>query len=175
MPKIYIIGPLVALALFAAGFWQFKSGYERREQARIAQVAAAKETKLKADADARRQAIEAALRTQEQRKKEREAKEARDKAEKDARQLALDARDKAAREKDKLLRQLDRAQKEIAVEKEGIARLETIKTAALAEQAFLRDFVKKAEANVKTFEGVFAQIDSADRARAAAAAAKKTP
>lgn len=175
MPKIYFIGPLAALALFAVVFINFKSGYREREQARVAAVAAAKESKLKAEVDARRQAIEAALRVQEERKKEREVKEARERVEKETRQLALDAREAAYRDQEKLNRQLERVKKEVAAAKEAQAKLEAVKAAALAERTFLRDFVQKAEASVKKFETVLAQIDSAERARTAAAveAAKK--
>lgn len=173
MPKIYFIGPLAALALFAAVFLNFKSDYNQREQARVAEVAAAKEAKLKAEVDARRQAIEAALVVQEERKKEREAKEARERAEKEGRQLALDAREAAYREQEKLTRQLERVKKELVAGKDAYAKLEAVKSAALAEQTFLRDFVQKAEASVKKFETVLAQIDSAERARSAAAEAAK--
>jgi hypothetical protein len=173
MLKVYFIGPLVALALFASVFWNFKAGYREREQSRLAEIASAKEEKLKAESQARRKAIDDALRAQEQRKKEREAKEAREKAEKDARQLALDAREKAHREQEKLLRQLDRLKKDVAVEKEELAKREALKIATLAEHEFLRDFVKKSEESVKKFEKVLVQIDSAERTLAASEAAKK--
>ncbi len=170
MKKIYFIGPLTAMALFAVVFWNFKSGHREREQARITEVAAVKEAKLKAESDARRKAIEDALVAQEARKKEREAKVAQEQAEKEARVLALDAREKAHREQEKLVRQLDRVTKELVAEKASLAKLQTVKTESLAEQAFLREFVAKAESSAKEFEAVLVQIDTADRARAAAAA-----
>lgn len=174
MPKVYFIAPLVALALFAAVFFNFKSGYREREQARQTEIAAVKEAKLKAEAGARRLAIEEALRAQELRKKERETKEAADLAEKAVRQTVIDTREKSYREQEKLIRQLERVRKDIASEKETVAKLASVKTAALAERDFLRDFVKKAEASSKKFEAVLTQIDTAERARTAEAAKKKS-
>lgn len=174
MPKVYFIAPLVALALFAAVFFNFKSGYRERAQARLTEVASAKEAKLKAEADARRLAIEDALRSQEQRKKEREAKEAAELAEKAARQLVIDAREKSYREQEKLARQLERVRKDIAVEKETVAKLTAVLTSAAAERDFLRAFVQKVEASAKKFDAVLTQIDTAERARAAEASKKKS-
>lgn len=174
MPKVYFIAPLVALALFAAVFFNFKSGHRAHEQARLEQVAAAKEAKLKAEADARRAAIEEALRAQEQRKKEREAKEAADLAEKAVRQALIDTRDKARLEQDKLARQLERVRKDLVAEQETAARLEAVAASATSERDFLRDFVAKAEASVKKFQDALARMESAERARAAEAAVKKS-
>lgn len=174
MPKVYFIAPLVALALFAAVFLNFKSGYREREQVRQTEIASAKEAKLKSEADARRAAIEDALRSQEQRKKEREAKEAADLAEKAARQLVIDAREKAFRDQEKLIRQLERVRKDIIAEKDTLAKLEAVKIAAVAERDFLLAFVQKAEASAKKFEAVLTRLDAAERARASEAAQKKS-
>jgi hypothetical protein len=170
MKKIYFLGPLTALMLFGAVFLNFKNGHREREQARVAEIVAAKEAKLKAEQEVRRVAIEDALRAQDARKKEREAKDAREKEAKEARQLALDTREKAHREQEKLIRQLDRLAKELAAEKAALVKLESMKAEAFAEQAFLREFVSKADASVKKFETVLVQIDAAERARAAAIA-----
>ena len=169
MKKIYFIGPLTALAFFAVVFWNFKSGHREREKARVTELAAAKEAKLRSEVEARQKAIADALVAQEARKKEREAKDAREQAEKNARLLALDAREKAHREQEKLSRQLDRLTKELVAEKATLAKLQTTKTEALAEQIFLREFVSKAEGSAKKFEAVLARIENAERERVAAA------
>lgn len=174
MKKIYFIGPLTALALFAVVFWNFKSGHREREKARVAELALAKEAKLKSEVEARQKAIADALVAQEARKKEREAKDAREQAEKNARLMALDAREKAHREQEKLSRQLDRLTKELVAEKATLAKLQAMKTEALAEQIFLREFVSKAEGSAKKFEAVLARMESAERERERVAAAPES-
>lgn len=178
MKKAYFIAPLAALAVFIGLYANFQSGYKARETAKIEQQKLAREAKIKAEIDARREAVEEALKSQEARKKEREAKEAKEKLEKEARQAALDARDRVYRDQEKLARQIDRLKKDIALEKEGLAKVQEAKKAALSEQAFLKEFVSKAEANAKSLEDLLNKIAAAETARAAAeaaaAAAKKT-
>lgn len=172
MNKSYFIAPVVALLLFGGIYGTFRSGHKAREAARQEQVRIEKETKLQAEVAARRQAIDEALVTQAQRKKEREAKETRDKLEKETRQSAIDERDRIFREQDKSARDIQRVKKEIAAEQESLAKIAEARKASVTEQAFLRDFVAKAEANARNLEAVLNQFASAEAARVAAAAAK---
>lgn len=171
MKKAYYIAPLAALAVFIGLYANFQSGYKAREAAKVEQQKVARESKLKAEVDARRKAVEDALKAQEVRKKEREAKEAKEKIEKEARQVALDARDRAFREQEKLSRQIERLKKDIASEKEALAKVQESKKAGQAEAAFLKEFVTKAEANAKALEDLLTKIAAAETARAAAEAA----
>ena len=171
MNKSYLIGPLAALVVFIGVYVNFQSGYKAKVEAKDEQRKAVRVAKLKAEVDARKVAIDEALKSQELRKKEREAKEAKDKLEKEARQAALEARDKAYREQDKLTRQIERLKKDLAAEKELFAKVAELKKAGKAEQVFLKDFVAKAEANSKALEDVLNKIAAAETARAAAEAA----
>lgn len=169
MKKAYLLVPFVALLLFIGLYWNFKSGYEAREQAHKAQIQADKKAKLDAEVEARRQAIDEAVKAQEVRKKEREAKEAAERLKQEARQAALDARDKAFHEQEKITRQIERLKQEISAEKAALAKLEVTRTSQLAEQEFLKTYVRKTEANVKALEDVLRKIDQAEAARLAAA------
>lgn len=99
---------------------------------------------------------------------EKAAKEAKDKADRDARQAAIEARDKAAREQSRLENQKNRLEKDVKAEKEVIAKLEEDKKQAVDEYNFLKDYVKQAQANTKRLTDVVEKIGAADTAKAAA-------
>lgn len=175
MKKAYLFAPLVALVLFIGVYWNFKSGYQAREQARQEQIQAGKQAKLAAEVAARRVAVDDAVKAQEVRKKEREAKEAAERLKQATREAAIDARDKVFREQEKIARQIERLKQDIALEKDALAKLAATRTAQAAEQDFLKIYVRQAEANVKSLEDVLSKIAQAEAARlAAATAAKKT-
>lgn len=168
---VYFIVPLVALIAFGGVYWNFSAGYEAKEAAKVAAVKAAKDEKLRQEARNREIAIKDALAAQERRKIEKAAKEAKDKADQEARQLAIEARDKSYRDQQKLGQQVERLEKDIKTEKEVIAKLEEDRKRASDEEAFLRTYVKQAEANTKSLYDVLDKITAADAARAAAEAA----
>ena len=174
---IYFLAPLVGLIIFGAVYWNFSKGFAERETKRIAAEKKKKEDTLREQARKNEQAIREALAAQERRKAERAAKEAKDKADHDARQAAVEARDKAYRDQEKMARQVERLEKEVQVENDAIAKLQADKKKFTDERAFLQEYVKKAEENVKTLNQVLDKIIAADAARAAAdaaaAAAKK--
>lgn len=178
MNKAYLFAPLLGCVAFFAVYWNFTSDYKKKEADKVEKVRVEREEKLKKEAELRKKAIEDAVVSMEKRKKEREEKETKDRNEKEARQNAVDARDKAGRDQQKLSQQVERLKKELTAEKEAVEKIEKDKTGYLAEQAFLRDYVKKAEENVKSLEAVLKKIADADAQRekeaaAAAAAAKK--
>ena len=168
---VYVLAPLVGLIIFGAVYWNFSKGFAERESRRVAAEKQKKEDKLRAQAKANEQAIREALASQERRKAERLAKEAKDKKDHDDRQAAVEARDKANRDQDKLAKQVTRLETEVQTEKDGIAKLETDKKKLNDEQVFLRIYVKQAEDNVRNLTQVLDKIAAADVARAAAATA----
>lgn len=170
MNKAYVLGPVAALLVFVAAFTVFHRGHADREAARQNEIRVAHEAKLAAEVEARRKAIDEAVVSQNQRKKEREEKAAIERAEKEARQLAVDARDAAYRDQEKAARAIERVKKEIAVEQDAIAKIAEGRKTSVAEQTFLRDFVKRAEASARNLENVLTQFAAAESARAAAAA-----
>jgi hypothetical protein len=168
---IYFLLPLVGLLIFGAVYWNFSKGLAEREAKRVAAEKKKKEDKLRQQARDNEKAIQDALVAQAKRKAEREAKDAKDKADKEARALAVEARDKADRDARKLAAQVERLEKDIETEKAAITKLEGDKKRSYDEQAFLRDYVKKAEENVRSLTQVMDKIAAADAARAAAEAA----
>ena len=170
MKKIYFIGPIAALVLFAAYTWHFNQEYEQKEAAKAAQVRSLREAKLKAEAEARKKAIEDAVASQARLKKERLDKEAEEVRKKEARQAAIDARDKSYREQEKIARQVERVKKDLRNEQEAVAKLEGSIKYTEGEKAFETEFIKKAQQNVAALQDILTKIDAAEAARAASAA-----
>ena len=168
MNKTYFIAPLLALIVFSGFFLSHRSGLKEREAAKAAQVEAALKAKNEADLAARKAAMADAIAANELRKKEKEAKAAKDAADKEARQLAIDARDKAFRDQEKSARQIERLQKEIEAEQAALAKLAAARKEAEAEKAFLVDFVAKAQANVQALQALLTRLNTPAPATAAA-------
>jgi uncharacterized protein YpuA (DUF1002 family) len=169
MKKVYFTAPLAALALFMVIYFQHRSGQIARDKAKEEQVVAAREAKLKAEQDARKAAMADAVRAQELRKKERDAKAAREIVEKEARQVAVDARDKAYREQEKLSRQIERIKLDLAKEKAELAKLAESQKVSEAEKAFLQSFVLKAQSNVQSLQALLTKLNTPPPAPAVAA------
>lgn len=168
---LYFLAPLVGLILFGAVYWNFSANFEAKEAAKATKVRQEREAKLLAQAKSNEQAIKEANAGVALRKAQRDAKEAKDKADHDARQAAVDARDKAYADRKKFADQVTRLENDLKSEKEAIARLDDEKKRQTEEQAFLRVYVKQAEDNVKSLKTVLDKIAAADAARAAAEAA----
>lgn len=167
----YFLAPLVGLIIFGAVYWNFSKGLTARETARIAAEKKKKDDKLAQQAKDNEKAIREAVASQERRKAERAAKDAKDKADKDARAAAVEAQDKANRDQLKFAQQVERLEKDVQTEKDTITKLEGDKKKFTEEQAFLRIYVKQAEDNVRSLTQILDKIAAADAARAAADAA----
>ncbi len=170
MTKTYFFPPVLALLLFAGLYISHVGGMKEREALAKARVEAAAKAKAEAEAESRKAAMAEAIAQAETRKRERAAKEAREAAQKEERQLALDARSKAYQEQEKLARQAERLKKEIEAEQTTLAKLAAEAKDAAAEEAFLREFVVKAQTNARNLETVVARLSAA--AVAATAPAK---
>lgn len=168
---VYFLVPLVGLLVFGFFFWRFNDTYEAKEAAKKAAVKKAREDKLADEARNREKAIKDALAAQERRKAEKAAKEAKEKKDQEERQAAIEARNKANRDQLKLKDQADRLERDIKAEKEAIAKIAEDNKRIVDEQAFLKTYVKQAEANAKSLTEVLDKIAAADAARAAADAA----
>jgi colicin import membrane protein len=168
---VYFLAPIVGLIIFGAVYWNFSSGYEAKEAAIALKVKQDKEAKLLKQAQDNEQAIKEANLSQERRKAERAIKDAKDKADHDARQAAVDAKEKAYRDADKYAKQVDRLEKDIKSEQDAIAKLADDKKKSADELIFLRGYVRQADENVRNLKLVLDKISAADAARAAADAA----
>lgn len=168
---VYFLVPLIGLIIFGAVYWNFSAGYEAKEAEKARLVKEAKAEKLRLEAKNRELAIKDAIAGQERRKKERALKEAKDRADRDAREAATEVMHKAQRDQEKFARQVERLEKEVRTEKDAIAKLDDDKKKLVEEEAFLRIYVKQAESNVRKLAEVLDKIVAADAARAAADAA----
>ena len=160
MNKVYFIGPIAALCLFIGVYSVHRGDFEEREAAKVAAVAAAKDARLEAERAAQKAAMAEAIQAAERRNVEKAAKEAAEKAEREVRQVAVDARDKAYREQEKLARQIERLKKDIEAEQAAITKIAAERRATDSEQAFLRDFVAKAQANVQALQALLIKLDA---------------
>ncbi len=171
MKKAYVIFPAVAMLVFFGFWWNFRSEYEAKEQAKVSQARQIKLDKLRKEADDRALAIKNAYAEQERRKKAKEQREIKERADREARQAAVEARNKSYRDRDKLEKQAERLTAEVKSEKELMAKLDEKKRKLVDEEKFLRTYVTMAEANAKSLSDLIDQIAKADAAQAAAAAA----
>lgn len=175
---VYFIAPVALLLIFFFGFyWNAHKEYDAREAAKIKAEKDAKQAKLEKEAKDREAAVKAALEMQDKRRADKKAKDERETREKEEREKARMARDKAGRDADKLEQQVKRIQKEIEAEKKEFAEVQAERKRTVDELTFVKEYVKKAEVNVKGVTGVLERIEAADKmaadmARAAAEAAK---
>ena len=168
---IYFVAPLLGLIVFAALYWNFDSQYEAKQAAIVAAANKAKKDKVEAANRDRQRAFDEATAANEKRKKEKEAKEKAEAEKAEARDTALQERNKALRDASNLTQKIDRLNKEVEATKKEVAAVEEDKKKAVAEQAFLKTYVKQAQDNSKSLESVLQKIKEADDAAAAAAKA----
>lgn len=171
MQKVYFLVPLLGTILFGFYYANFNRGFQEREAARVEAIRVERETALRQEAEDRKEAIEEALRLQDERRQEKAARDAREEAKKKQREDALDARERAYREQQRLAKQVERFQSDVAVVKEDVAKIEKTKEVAAGEIEFLQEYVTAAEQNVRNLSQVLQRIQAADAAAAAAAAA----
>jgi hypothetical protein len=169
--KVYLIVPLVVLIAFSGYYWSFKSDYDAKQAAVAAAIKEQKLEKLRQEAIQREAAIHDAIEAQKQRKKERLEREAREQKMKDDKENAKLNADKAVQEEQKLERQVEKLTADVKVEKEEIQKIEVENKRAVAEEAFLKDYVKLAQDNQASLAAVLTKIAAADAAVAKAAAA----
>lgn len=171
MNKVYIIIPLIGLAVFFGFYTNFTKGYEAKQAAIKAQEEAERKEKIRREVANREKAIQDAIIAQEKRKKEREAREAAEEKKKNDRQAAEDQRERAFSDFKKYSEQANRLKKDLEEVQADIKKLEIEKKSLVDEQAFLKEYVKKAESNVKYYYDLLDKIAQAEKARAEAAAA----
>ena len=176
---VYIIAPVVATALFTGFYWKYSATYDERIAEMHRKEVETAQAKLNEDAKNREIAAKAAYASQERRKAEKKAKDEKDAREKDMREQAQGNMRKAQRDTQKLNDRVKGLTKEIDAEKKEIAKVEEERKVLGAEQAFQRQFVKAAEANVQSLTAVLDKVAETDKKweeaakEAAKAAAKK--
>jgi len=174
MNKAYVIWPVVGLLVFGAFYWNFDKTYLERQRKEEVRKQEEKKERILREALQRKKAIEDAIEAQNKRIADRAAKEKRDEEEKAARAALIDRRNRAFDDVNKRLRpQLDRLKGDADDVKQQIAKLELEKKQYLDEEAFLRTYVRQAEANVKTYLNLLDQLAAVEKARAEAAAKAK--
>ncbi|AOS46341.1 hypothetical protein Verru16b_03445 [Lacunisphaera limnophila] len=171
MNKVYIIVPIILLAVFSGFYVSFSKGYEAKIATAKAKVEEEKKEKARLEVVNREKAIQAAVQAQAKRKLEREAKERLDEQKRVDRQTAEDKRERAFSDRNRLADQKRRLEKDLLEVQEEVKKVEAAKKTFVDEQAFLKNYVKQAEANVKYYYELLDKIAQAEKARADAAAA----
>jgi nitrogen regulatory protein PII-like uncharacterized protein len=171
MNKVYIIVPLILTLIFGAFYYSFDKNYAAKQ----AEIAAKADLELKAkaakDIADRAKAIEAAVEAAKKREIERKERDRLAELKATARQEADDRRQKTYDERNRARDQVGRLKKDLEEVKGTFGKIEDEKKKHLDEQAFLKTYVKQAEANVKYYYDLLEKIDAAEKAKAAAAAA----
>jgi hypothetical protein len=169
---IYMLVPACGVILFSLFYSPFARSYEKRLADKHHQELLDRQAKADADAEARRQASIEANVNAEKRKAEREAKAAREKAEKDALDVADAARVKAHNDKQKYEQEVAELKKNIKAEEAAIADVATDMQQTLKEQEFLKAYILQAEANRQNILSLLDKLTAAEKARADEAAKK---
>ncbi|HVU36143.1 MAG TPA: hypothetical protein VHE61_22075 [Opitutaceae bacterium] len=173
---LYFIIPVVCTVVFAVYYSHYSGIYNARLAHIDEQKREERQKKLEDEAKARDKAIKEALATQELRKKQKAERDAREAAERAAREKMGEELSKAREDERKYSEQVRRLQKDVQDSKDQIAKIQEDQKSLVQQAAFLRTYVKQAEGNQQSLMQVLQKIDDADKARAAAekAAAKKS-
>lgn len=171
MNKLYIIIPVLGLLAFAAYYSQFNKGHEAKLEAAKLVLENERKAKLQEEIESREKAIQAAIEAQARRKLEREERERVAEQKRVDRQTAEDQRARAFSDRNRLTDQKRRLERELAEVQEEVKKVEAEKKTLQGEQAFLKNYIRQAEANVKYYYDLLDKIAQAEKARADAAAA----
>ena len=170
---VYFVAPIVGIVVFAAVYWNYVSGHDAKIEERAKVTKAAKQAAVDKENADKKLAYDDAMKQKTARDAERKAKEVHDQKEKDDAEAANQALSKAGNEAERLVKQLDRLKIEVRQTKEEITKIKETERQSLAEEAFLKSFVVKAQANVQQLETVVQKIADADDAAVKAEAAAK--
>lgn len=159
MNKVYLVAPLLAVAVFAGYYWH----YHRRHIARIdeanRQAEAAKEARRREELAAREQAHSAALAAREQRHAELAAKAAEETAVRAARAEAEQRRAHAANEERKLRQRIDQLKADVGALQTAVARTLDRERELKQEQTFLNQYMELAEENRGSLQRLLERLD----------------
>ena len=170
---LYFLVPVVCTAIFAVFYSHYASLYD----AKLAQMAEnqrhERDAKLEAEAKAREKAVQEAIVLANKRKAEIAAKKAKAEKEQEHFELAQQQLSKAQEDARRFEEKVTSLKKDVQDNKDQIAKIQQDQKGLQEEQTFLREYVKKAEANAQYLTSVMEKIELADKARAAAEAAAK--
>jgi hypothetical protein len=171
MNKVYIIFPLICTLIFGGFYYKFEKGYEATQLEIKRKADDELKAKVARDLAAREEAIKAAVEASKKRETERKERERIAELKATARQEAEDRRQKTYDERNRARDQVVRLKKDLDEVKSTFGKLDEEKKKYIDEQAFLKTYVKQAEANVKYYYDLLEKIDAAEKAKAAQAAA----
>lgn len=171
MNKAYIIFPLICTLIFGAFYYSFDKNYDKHQLELAAKAEADLKAKAAKDVADRAKAIEAAVEAAKKREIERKERDRVAELKATARQEADDRRQKTYDERNRARDQVARLKKDLDEVKSTFGKIEEEKKKYTDEQAFLKNYVKQAESNVKYYYDLLEKIDAAEKAKAAAAAA----
>src|SRR5882757_7096832 len=146
MNKVYLIFPLICTLLFGAFYYSFDKGYEQKQADIKAKAEADLKAKAAKDVADRATAIAAAVEAAKKREVERKERDRIAELKATARQEAEDRRLKTFEERNRARDQVSRLKKDLDEVKSTLGKLEDDKKKYLDEQAFLKTYVKQAEA-----------------------------
>jgi nitrogen regulatory protein PII-like uncharacterized protein len=171
MNKVYIIVPLICTLIFGGFYYQFARGYAQKQADMVAKADAELKAKVAKDIADRAKAIEAAVEAAKKREIERKERDRIAELKATARVEAEDRRQKTYDERNRARDLVVRLKKDLDEVKGTFGKIEDEKKKHTDEQAFLRTYVKQAEANVKYYYDLLEKIDASEKAKAAAVAA----
>jgi colicin import membrane protein len=162
MNKVYFLFPIIGLLVFGGYWFSFSIEYSKKIEAQKISEVRAREEKAHQDQINREKAVRDATDANNARIRQRDAKKAKEKKEKDDREAAIELKNKARGEMFKLLSQAERLSKDVTALKEENSKIGENIDRIKKEYEFLKIYVQKAEDNVKLISVVTPKIEKAD-------------
>lgn len=159
MNKVYLVAPLLAVAVFAGYYWHHHRRYTARIEEEKRQAEATKAARLREEQAAREKAHTAANTARDQRRLELAAKEAEETAHRQARIEAEQRRTVAINEERKLRQRLDQLKAEVGSLQTAVARSLDRQRELQREQTFLSDYMELAEENRRSLHRLLERLD----------------
>lgn len=170
MNKVYLVAPLLAVAVFAGYYWHYHRRYTARIDEAHRQAEAAKEARRREEQAARDKAQAAALAAREERQLELTAKAVEETALREARAEAEQRRVHAANEERKLHQRIAQLKADVGALQTAVARTLDRERELQQEQTFLNQYMELAEENRSSLQRLLERLD-----RSAANPPRRTP
>lgn len=159
MNKVYLVIPLLAVAVFAGYYWHYHRRYSARIDEAQRQAEAAREARRLEEAAAREKAQAIAVAARDQRQAELAAKAAEEAALREARTEAEQRRAHAANEERKLRQRLDQLRADVSALQTAVARTLDRERELKQEQTFLTQYMELAEENRGSLHRLLDRLD----------------
>lgn len=159
MNKVYLVAPLLAVAVFAGYYWHYHRRYTARIDEAHRQAEATREARRREEQAARDHAQAAALAAREQHQAVLAAKAAEEASLREVRAEAEQRRTHAANEERKLRQRIDQLKADVGALQTAVTRTLDRERELKQEQSFLNQYMELAEENRGSLQRLLERLD----------------